>query len=93
MRWIIHTKKNLGSIRDINALELATPQQIIYGIGQVFRHGQVSAGLGKLALLVVGKSGSRWLKTVAETDIAKALATMLTNDGEPPDYLEIISKG
>ncbi|MCP4168230.1 MAG: iron-containing alcohol dehydrogenase [Chloroflexi bacterium] len=118
--------------------EFATATRIIFGNGSAAQIGSLAAGLGKRALLVVGKSQNRAqpafssladagvesvpfsVSTEPTIDIArqgtalarhegcdlviafgggssidtgKAIAAMLTNTGDPLDYLEVIGGG
>lgn len=118
--------------------EFATASRIVFGVGVLKEAGALAAGLGRRALVVVGRGGERaaplldGLKaagveavtfTVAGEpttdlvrvgtaqaraagcdlvigigggsviDAGKAIAALLTNGGDPLDYLEVIGRG
>jgi len=118
--------------------EFATATRIIFGRGTLTEVGPLAAGVGRRALVVVGKSPERAARLLAVLDEAgvshvtfavsqeptidvvlhgtqqardhacdlvigfgggsvldtgKAIAALLTNPGEPLDYLEVIGRG
>jgi len=118
--------------------EFATASRIVFGVGALKEAGALAAGLGRRALVVVGRSGERaaplldGLKAAgveavtfavagepttdlvregtaqaraagcdlvigigggSVIDAGKAIAALLTNGGDPLDYLEVIGRG
>jgi alcohol dehydrogenase class IV len=121
--------------------EFATATRIVFGVGQLKEAGALAQGLGKRALVVIGKSAAAVQRVepvlsaltaagveyatfsvvgeptldVARTgtqrardercdfvigfgggsmiDTGKAIAALLTNVGDPLDYVEVIGKG